>query len=202
MVYCVGLTGGIGCGKSSATDMFAALGAGVVDTDVISRELTGPGGAAIDAIRREFGAEYVLADRSLDRARMRALVFGDPEARRRLEAILHPLIRETSRSRIAGSRSPYVLLVVPLLLETGSYGDLLNRVLVVDCDEAQQVERVKARSALTTDEVRSIMKAQLSREERLARADDVLRNDGDINHLRAQVEALHSQYLRTAAPHS
>ena len=182
--------------------MFAALGAGVVDTDVISRELTGPGGGAIDAISREFGAEYVLADGSLDRARMRALVFGDAQARRRLEAILHPLIREASRSRIAGSRSPYVLLVVPLLLETGSYGDLLNRVLVVDCDEAQQVERVKARSALTADEVRSIMKAQLSREERLARADDVLRNDGDINHLRAQVEALHSQYLRTAAPQS
>jgi dephospho-CoA kinase len=202
MVFCVGLTGGIGCGKSSATDMFAALGAGVVDTDVISRELTGPGGAAIDAIAREFGAEYVLGDRSLDRARMRALVFADPEARRRLEAILHPLIRETSRSRIAGSRAPYVLLVVPLLLETGSYRDLLNRVLVVDCDEAQQVERVKARSALTGDEVRSIMKAQLPRQERLARADDVLCNDGDINRLRAQVEALHSQYLRAATPHS
>jgi dephospho-CoA kinase len=202
MPFCVGLTGGIGCGKSSATDMFAALGAGVVDTDVISRELTGPGGAAIDAIRGEFGADYVLADGSLDRARMRALVFADPDARRRLEAILHPLIRETSRGRIAESRSPYVLLVVPLLLETGSYRDLLNRVLVVDCDEAQQVERVKARSALTADEVRSIMNAQLPRAERLALADDVLRNDGDINHLRAQVERLHSRYLGEARPQS
>jgi dephospho-CoA kinase len=202
MPFCVGLTGGIGCGKSSATDMFAALGAGVVDTDVISRELTAPGGAAIDSIRREFGADYVLADGSLDRARMRALVFGDAHARRRLEAILHPLIRDTSRQCIAESRSPYVLLVVPLLLETGSYRDLLDRVLVVDCDEAQQVERVKARSALTDDEVRSIMNAQLARAERLARADDVLRNDGDINHLRAQVERLHSQYLAEARPHS
>ncbi|MDB5867120.1 MAG: dephospho-CoA kinase [Betaproteobacteria bacterium] len=195
MAFCVGLTGGIGCGKSSATDMFAALGAAVVDTDVISRELTGPGGAAMDRIAREFGAEYVLPDGSLDRARMRALVFGDADAKRRLEAILHPLIRETSRSRIADARAAYVLLVVPLLLETDSYRDLLNRVLVIDCDEARQVERVMARSSLRDDEVRSIMKAQLPRAERLARADDVLRNDADINHLRAQVEQLHARYL-------
>jgi dephospho-CoA kinase len=202
MAFCVGLTGGIGCGKSSATDMFAALGALVVDTDVISRELTGPGGAAMDRIAREFGAEYVLPDGSLDRARMRALVFGDADAKRRLEAILHPLIRETSRSRIADARAAYVLLVVPLLLETDSYRDLLNRVLVIDCDEAQQVERVMARSSLRDDEVRSIMKAQLPRAERLARADDVLRNDADINHLRGQVARLHARYLRQAKAQS
>src|SRR5215210_3193246 len=113
MAYCVGLTGGIGCGKTAATDMFAELGAGVVDTDVISRELTAAGGAAMKPIAADFGSEYMLADGSLDRARMRTLVFSEPDAKRRLEAILHPLIRSTSRERIAASRAPYVLLVVP-----------------------------------------------------------------------------------------
>jgi dephospho-CoA kinase len=196
MPYVVGLTGGIGCGKSRATDIFAELGAAVVDTDVISRELTGPAGGAMRQIAREFGTEYVLADGSLDRARMRALVFGDASAKCRLEAILHPLIRDTSRERIAAANAPYVLLVVPLLLETDSYRDLTNRVLVVDCDEARQVERVMARSGLDEDEVRSIMQAQIARSERLARAEDVIDNDGDINHLRRQVERLHADYLR------
>jgi dephospho-CoA kinase len=198
MTFCVGLTGGIGCGKSRATDMFAQLGAGIVDTDVISRELTGPGGAAIAAIAREFGPDFLLPDGSLDRARMRALVFSEVPAKLRLEAILHPLIRSASRERIAASRAPYVLLVVPLLFETGSYRDLLERVLVVDCDEAQQIARVVARSGLAEDEVRRIMAAQLPRVERLARADDVLRNDGDISNLRDQVERLHAQYLSAA----
>src|SRR4051794_7180624 len=117
MTFCVGLTGGIGCGKTAATDRFAALGAGIVDTDVISRELTAPGGGAMNAIAESFGSEYVLGDGSLDRARMRALVFSDAAAKGRLEAMLHPLIRSTSRERILASRAPYVLLVVPLLLE-------------------------------------------------------------------------------------
>jgi dephospho-CoA kinase len=198
MTFCVGLTGGIGCGKTVATDTFAELGAGVVDTDVISRELTAPAGAAMKPIAECFGSEYVLADGSLDRARMRTLVFSDADAKHRLEAILHPLIRSTSRERISASRAPYVLLVVPLLLETGSYAELLDRVLVVDCDEARQVERVIARSGLSENEVRRIMAAQLARSERLARADDVLRNDGDISELRAQVERLHSDYVAAA----
>src|SRR5687768_5448704 len=196
MSYVVGLTGGIGCGKTRATEMFAEVGAAVVDTDVISRELTGPAGGALSEITAAFGASSVLPDGRLDGGRMRILVFGDPEAKRRLEAILHPLIRDESRLRIATAAAPYVLLVVPLLLETGSYRDLLDRVLVVDCDEARQIERVVARSGLTEDEVRSIMKAQLPRAERLAKADDVLSNDGDIKHLRSQVERLHAQYLR------
>jgi dephospho-CoA kinase len=198
MAFCVGLTGGIGCGKTAATDIFAELGAGVVDTDVISRKLTAAGGGAMDRIAAEFGAEYVLPDGSLNRARMRALVFGDADGKRRLEAILHPLIREESRRLIAASKAPYVLLVVPLLLETGSYRDLTNRVLVVDCDEAVQVARVMARSGLAEHEVLRIMRAQLERSARLARADDVLRNDADINTLRVHVAQLHEKYLSEA----
>ena len=194
MTYCVGLTGGIGCGKTSATDIFAELGAGVVDTDVISRELTAAGGAAMPNISDSFGAEYVLPDGSLDRARMRQLVFGDTAAKSRLETLLHPLIRDESRRRIAASDAPYVLLVVPLLLETGSYRDLLDRILVIDCDPAKQIERVIARSGLTTDEVRRIMDAQIDRAGRLAGADDVLVNDGDIKHLRHEVTQLHQKY--------
>jgi dephospho-CoA kinase len=198
MAFRVGLTGGIGSGKSKAADMFAELGAAVVDTDAISHELTGPGGGAMAPIRDAFGAEYLRADGSLDRAKMRSLVFADAEARQKLEAILHPLIRATSRERIASAKAPYVMLVVPLLLETGSYRDLLDRVLVVDCDEAQQVARTAARSKLSEDEVKRIMGAQISRAERVRAADDVIANDGDINQLREQVEALHRRYLAAA----
>ena len=198
MGYCVGLTGGIGCGKTAATDAFAELGAGIVDTDVISRELTAAGGGAMDRIAAEFGPEYVLADGSLDRARMRALVFADAGAKRRLEAILHPLIRDETRRLIAVSQAPYVVLVVPLLLETGSYRDLTDRVLVVDCDEAVQVARVMTRSGLAEEEVKRIMSAQITRADRLARADDVLANDADINTLRARVARLHEKYLSEA----
>ena len=198
MRYCIGLTGGIGCGKSQAADMFAALGAGIVDTDVISRELTGPRGRAMPAIAAAFGREYVLADGSLDRARMRSHVFTDPHARAKLESILHPLIRATAREQIAAAREPYVLLVVPLLLETGAYRDLIDRVLVVDCDEQQQIERTAKRSGLSEGEVRAIMQAQLERRERLCRADDVLLNDSDINSLRVQVESLHHRYVSAA----
>ena len=197
-MFCVGLTGGIGCGKSMAADMFGALGAAVVDTDAISHELTGPGGSAMQSIAQAFGKEYVREDGSLDRARMRKAVFADAAAKRRLEAILHPEIRAESRRRIAAAAAPYVILVVPLLLETGAYADLTNRVLVVDCDEALQVERVRARSGLTEPEVRRIMNAQLPRAARLEQADDVLRNDADIETLRAQVAALHRQYLDAA----
>jgi len=196
--YCIGLTGGIGCGKSKATQMFEALGAAVVDTDEISRALTKPGGRALPALESAFGPDYLSADGGLDRARMRAIVFSDPQAKRQLESILHPLIRAEARSRIAAASGPYVIIVVPLLFETGAYADLVSRVLVVDCDEKQQIARTMARSGLGEDEVRSIMKAQLARGERLQRADDVLNNDGDIEALRTQVEALHQRYLALA----
>jgi dephospho-CoA kinase len=199
MTYVVGLTGGIGCGKSKASDIFSALGADVVDTDVIARELTAAHGRAMPLVRAEFGDEYIASDGSLDRDRMRRHVFGNPAERRRLEALLHPLIGAEARARIAHARGPYTLLVVPLLLETGAYADLLNRVLVVDCDEALQIRRTMARSGLTAAEVQAIMDAQTPRAERLRRADDVLSNDSDMESLRAAAVELHAKYLEAAA---
>src|SRR5262245_40428112 len=146
MPYCVGLTGGIGSGKSTAAGEFEALGAAVVDTDAISHELTAPGGAAMAAVREQFGPKYVNARGGLDRAGMRQLVFEDPAARAKLEAILHPMIRAASRAGVAAASAPYVVLVVPLLLEAGAYQDVVRRVLVVDCSEARQVERATQRS--------------------------------------------------------
>jgi dephospho-CoA kinase len=199
MRFCAGLTGGIGCGKSQAADMFAALGADVVDTDAIAHELTGPGGAAMAAIAAAFGEEYLRTDGALDRVRMRELVFSDPTAKSRLEAIIHPMIRAESRKRIDSGRGPYVVLVVPLLLETGAYAQLVDRIVVVDCEESRQIERTMTRSHLTEEAVRRIMAAQLPRARRLEQADDVLSNDADIRTLREQVEALHKQYLAAAA---
>ncbi len=202
-MYRVGLTGGIGSGKSKAADEFAALGAAVVDTDAIAHELTRPGGEAIPALAAAFGREYITEEGALDRPRMRRLVFGNDAEKRRLEGILHPLIRRETTSRVDGAKAPYVVVVVPLLLETGAYRDFVQRVLVVDCSEATQIARTMARSALTEAEVRAIMAAQLPRAERLARADDVISNDGDLGVLRVQVRALHERYLAlcaTAAP--
>jgi dephospho-CoA kinase len=199
MAFCIGVTGGIGSGKSRAAAMFAELGADVVDTDDISHEITAAGGSAMPAIIKSFGATAAAADGSLDRAVMRRLVFEKPDARKTLEAILHPQIRECARCRVMASAAPYVLLVVPLLLETGGYRDLIRRVLVVDCDESLQISRAMQRSNLTADGVRAIMAAQLPRQQRLAGADDILRNDGDIAQLRAQVTTLHQHYLKLAS---
>jgi dephospho-CoA kinase len=198
-MYSVGLTGGIGSGKSSAADEFAALGAALVDSDAIAHELTRAGGSAIAALRAEFGAEYITAEGALDRARMRTLVFGNATAKQRLEGLLHPLIRQQTVARVATACAPYVLLVVPLLLETGAYRELVQRVLVVDCSEATQIARTMARSGLTESEVRAIMAAQLPRAERVALADDVITNEGDRAALREQVRALHERYLALAA---
>jgi dephospho-CoA kinase len=198
MRFCVGLTGGIGSGKSVAAEMFAALGAAVVDADAIARELTAAGGAAMPAIRRVFGARFVGPDGALERARMRRLVFRDAAARRKLEAILHPRIRRRVRARIAAARAPYVIVVVPLLLETGGYRDLVRRVLVVDCSAARQVARAVRRGGLTETEVRAIMATQLARGARLEAADDVLHNDGSLQALRRQVARLHAKYSKLA----
>lgn len=199
MPYCIGVTGGIGSGKSSAAAAFAALGAGIVDTDDIAHELTAAGGDAMPAIVAAFGDAIRAADGSLDRSAMRELVFADPAKRKLLEGILHPLIRANARDRVGRSAAPYVMLIVPLLLETGGYRDLVRRVLVIDCDESLQVSRTMQRSRLDAEAVRAIMAAQLPRRERLARADDVLRNDGDLESLREQAARLHQQYLKLAA---
>ena len=198
MPFCVGLTGGIGSGKSVVSSLFEAHGAAVVDTDEISRALTAPGGAAIAAIREKFGPQAIGPDGGLDRERMRLLVFRDAAARGELEAILHPLIRARARDAIAAARAPYVLVVVPLLFETGACMELIQRVLVIDCDEAHQVSRVAASRGLAPAEVRRIMATQLPRAERLRRADDVLHNDGTLDALRGEVERLHVRYAALA----
>jgi dephospho-CoA kinase len=169
-----------------------------VDTDEISHELTRPGGAALSAIRGTFGEEYVAADGGLARAGMRQRVFSDAAARRKLEAILHPLIRSEVHTRVAAARSPYVMIVVPLLLETGAYRDLIHRILVIDCSEDAQVARTIERSGLAEAEVRAIMATQAPRAARLAAADDVLLNDGDLAALRRAAETLHRRYLALA----
>jgi len=198
MPYCIGLTGGIGSGKSTAADMFKELGAAVVDTDEISRELTAAGGGAMPEIRKQYGPEFIAPDGSLDRERIRRLVFGNAEARKQLEAILHPMIRAESRARVAAARAPYVILVVPLLFESDAYLDLLKRVLVVDCSEERQIERATRRSRISVDEVRAIMESQMSRAARRARADDVIDNDGGMEALRRQVGEIHPEYLNLA----
>src|SRR5688572_5087316 len=168
MPYCVGLTGGIGSGKSSAARIFGSLGAGVIDVDDISHALTQPGGAAIAEIRRQFGADVIAADGSMDRGRMRDRVFADVDVKNRLEAILHPLIGRKARAQVAHAPQPYVILAVPLLLERDAYRDVIQRVAVVDCAEQTQIERTTRRSAISEAAVRAIMAAQLSRAQRLA----------------------------------
>jgi dephospho-CoA kinase len=194
----VGLTGGIGSGKSAAADEFARLGASVVDTDAIAHELTEKGGAAMPAIARLFGANAVSADGSMNRKNVRERVFADPSSKRALEGLLHPMIREESARRIAAAAGPYVVHVVPLLVESPDYRKRVDRVLVVDCPEHTQIERVRARSGLAESEVRAIMRNQATRAERVAAADDVIDNGGSRESLRKQVAALHQKYLQFA----
>lgn len=198
MAFIVGLTGGIGSGKSAAADILGELGAAVVDTDAIAHELTAPGGAAMAALRAAFGDEVMGANGALDRAAMRRRAFADPAAKARLEAILHPMIRAESERRCAQAQAPYVVLVVPLLVERGGYRDGLRRIAVVDCAESTQLRRVMVRSGLSEAEARAIMATQATREQRLAVADDVILNDGDLVALRKRVSQLHLAYLEMA----
>ena len=197
MTYVVGLTGGIGSGKSAVADLFAERGILVVDTDAIAHSLTGAGGSAMPAIRQEFGDGVASSDGALDRAAMRKIVFADPNARKRLETILHPMIgRESQRQLAAGStRTPYAILMVPLLIESGNPRERVDRIAVVDCAEATQIARVISRNGLARAEVKRILAAQATRAERLAAADDVIDNDGDIAALPGQIERLHLNYL-------
>ena len=192
----IGLTGGIGSGKSTVADLFAAQGVAVVDTDLIAHDLTGPMGAAMPEILAAFGDSVRQPNGGLDRVAMRRQVFADPQVRQQLEGILHPRIRSEADRRCRLATTPYVLLVVPLLIESGAYRDRVRRVLVVDCDEATQVARVVARSGLSPDEVRRIIATQLARAERLAAADDVIVNMAGVAALEPQVLAMHERYLR------
>lgn len=195
----IGLTGGIGSGKSAVADAFAALGADVTDTDRLAHAVTAPGEPGHAGILRAFGPAYFLADGRLDRAMLRERVFADAAARAQLEGILHPLIRAAATRAVAAWTSAYGLLVVPLLFERGGHGSLAQRVLVVDCPEQTQVERVMARSGLTAAQVRAIMATQLPRAERLARADDVLDNGGPPAAIAPQVARLDRSYRALAA---
>ena len=193
--FVVGLTGGIGSGKSTVADLFVAHGAGLVDTDEIAHQLTAAGGLAMSQIVATFGAELADTQGALDRAAMRRLVFSDPGARGRLESILHPLIRQISDQRCAESIEPYVILAVPLLIESGNYRQRCDRIVVVDCPEQVQISRVMARNSLQENEVRAILKAQASREQRLAIADEVIDNGDELTNLYPRVSELHLKYL-------
>lgn len=195
MSFVVGLTGGIGSGKSAVGRLFEDRGIAVIDTDAIAHQLTTPGGAAMPAIRAAFGDAIATPDGALDRAAMRAIVFADPPARKRLEGILHPLIREESERRLAGADSPYAILMVPLLVESGSYRERVSRVAVVDCDVETQIARVMQRNGLARAEVERILAAQATRAQRLEAADDVIDNDGALAALDPQIARLHETYL-------
>lgn len=196
--FSVGLTGGIGSGKTTVANMFAARGAAVIDTDHIAHALTRPGGIAIPAIAKQFGEDFIASTGALDRARMRAAVFSDPTAKQRLEAILHPLIRSECDKEAQQAQGPYLILAVPLLVESKNWKQRVSRVLVVDCPEQQQIVRVMDRNGLSEEQVRAIMANQATREQRLAAADDVITNTGDTAALEPQVERLHALYCELA----
>jgi dephospho-CoA kinase len=198
-MFVVGLTGGIGSGKSTVADLFAAHGVPLVDTDLIAHRITAPHGVAMPQIAAEFGEAFVAADGSLDRARMRTLVFSDDSARKRLEAITHPLIRAETEREQREAQGPYVIVVVPLLVESGSWKSRVNRVLTVDCSVETQISRVMSRNNFSREQVLAIIARQATREARLAAADDVIDNDNAPLHaLKAQVDAQHRVYLSLA----
>ena len=199
MPFIVGLTGGIGSGKSTVADRFAAHGIVLVDADLVAHRLTAAGGAAIDAICDAFGPTSIGADGALDRAAMRDRVFAEPVERKRLEAILHPMIRVESDRECAAATSPYVMLVVPLLFESRQRAATVQRTLVVACDEAVQIARVMQRSHLAEAQVRAIIATQMPAAERIALADDVIDNSGAAAALDAPIDLLHRRYLALAA---
>jgi dephospho-CoA kinase len=195
MSLIVGLTGGIGSGKTSAAKFFAAEGVAIIDADTIAHELTGAQGAAIPNIKKYFGSNFITEDGKLDRKKMQSRIFSDINSRKKLEGILHPLIQTEVMHRIETVSSPYIIIVVPLLLETGDYCETVIRILVVDSNEEQQISRAISRGGLNKEEVRAIMATQKSRQERLNQADDVIVNDTDISSLQEKVKLQHNIYL-------
>lgn len=196
--FAVTLTGGIGSGKTTVANMFGELGAALVDTDAIAHRLSAPGGLAIAAISATFGSEFINQDGAMDRARMRTHVFADSAARKKLEAILHPLIRSETAREAAQAQGDYLMLVVPLLVESPDWKKRAARVLVVDCSVETQIARVMLRNQLSRTEVEAIIAVQASRAQRLAAADDVIENDADAAALKPQIARLHAQYVMLA----
>jgi dephospho-CoA kinase len=195
----IGLTGGIGSGKTAVSDLLGELGAGIIDTDLISHQITAPGGKAIPLITKIFGTEFINAQGALNRAKMRTLVFEDPQARQALEQITHPLIQEETAQQafqLAKSGVPYLVFVVPLLIESGFWIKLIDYLVVVDCPEETQIQRVMHRNNMTRPEVENILKAQTSRDTRLAVANAVIQNQGSLDELKPEVLNLHQQLLK------
>lgn len=190
--FSVGLTGGIGSGKTSVANAFAERGASIIDTDLIAHELTAPKGHATAAIASAFGPDVIAPDGSMNRARMRERVFSDPGQKNLLESILHPMIRAEVNKQAQAAQGAYLMIVVPLLAETGHWK--FSRILVIDCDEAQQIERVMRRDRLPLNIIQSIIAQQATREERLAMATDVLHNQADFSALLPEIDRLHKIY--------
>ena len=198
----VALTGGIGCGKSEAAKIFAELGVPIVDLDMISHQLTAANQPLNDVIASNFGHEFITPEGALNRAAMRKLVFSDDAAREKLNAILHPAIFDEAVSQLnshsqATHRAVYQILAIPLLFESARYISHIDQVLVIDCDEETQIERVKQRSNLTEAEILQIIRSQTSREERLSVADDVIENNGSVAKLREKIQRQHQKYINT-----
>ena len=194
----IGLTGGIASGKSIVTQRFTELGVPVIDADVVARRLVEPGQPGLDQVVQRFGPGVLEASGKLDRRELRELIFKDPSSRQALDAILHPLIRAAMELGAADAKGPYLVMAIPLLIESGRARDRVNRVLVVDVDEAQQLERVQARDGSSAEQARAILASQARREARLAAADDVLKNSGSVADLRQAVDVLHKKYLHLA----
>jgi dephospho-CoA kinase len=200
-MFSIGLTGGIGSGKTTVADLFAALGVPVIDTDLIAHQITAPGGVAMPLIESMFGPDFIAADGSLDRTKMRARVFSDNAAKAQLESITHPLIRAESERQRGEARGAYHIVVVPLLIEAGERASKVTRILVVDCPVQTQIKRVMERNGFTREQVLAIIARQATREARLAAADDVVINDSTatLESLHREVEVLHARYLEMAA---
>ena len=195
----IGLSGGIGSGKTAVSDLLGELGAGIIDTDLISHQITAPGGKAIPLIAKAFGADFINPQGALIRPKMRALVFENPGARKVLEQITHPLIQEETAKQafeLAKSGVPYLVFVVPLLIESGSWIKLIDYLVVVDCPEETQIQRVMHRNNMTRLEVENVLKAQTSRNARLAAANAVIENQGSLDELKSEVLSLHQQLLK------
>lgn len=200
----IGLTGGIGSGKSRVAEFFAQWGAAVVDTDVIAHTLTAPGGAAIEPLRQAFGPEVITAEGALDRAAMRQLAFSDATRRQRLESVMHPLISAATQQQAASATGSYLVFVVPLLVESGRWRSRVDRICVVDCDRETQIARVQSRSGLTAEVIGRIMSAQATREARLAAADDVINNGANVtvSQLKQRARELHTMWCGLNNPGS